>query len=201
MSSFSSTKLLILGLVSLFLPVWFAIHSKRMASGGVSHSAVASGPDQIEQTQSGTSEKPSDRPYAGLSLAAGMRGQASESHSEGQPGLQRRGPGPDVSEAHKLIEELKSSRDPEAKIRAIHQLGRSMHLIEVRQALTEALKDPKEPVRMAALNLLAATSDSTVPLLLSEVEKLDPSPAVRNRAADLLEYISTARKDVTSERP
>lgn len=185
---------LFLGLVSLSILLWLGLQSVSFTENSASTDPAISRVDQADQPRPrpdfGPGKKEPDRQLH-PAFSAGLPGTDWESASPLRRGPKRTGPPPVVSDTRGLIDEVHMSEDPDTKIRAIRKLAGSVRVTEVRQALIEALNDPHEAVRMAALNLLPATNDPAVPYILGELERSDPSPAVRESAAALLQYIST----------
>ncbi len=104
--------------------------------------------------------------------------------SEGQ---KRSGPVPE--DAHELIEEALHSSDPEERAFALSELGLLEPQPEILDACYRGLQDQDAEVRMEAVLALEMLEDPGAVQALEEVMERDPSPQVREAAAESREEL------------
>jgi hypothetical protein len=110
----------------------------------------------------------------------------------------KKGPPPVDPETAALIDKVLSAADKDDLIANVKALARSSQSTQVTDVLIQILRDENEKVRTAALSLLAARDDARVLAVLSDLAFSDPSPRIRGRAAQLVEYLETASQFATA---
>lgn len=95
----------------------------------------------------------------------------------------RTGPAPDLDKGMELIRAALSSRQPQAKIRALGELAWMPASPEILKTCLTLLEDEEEEVRVQAVLTLESLEDPALLPILRELAKVDPGPAVRSAAA------------------